>query len=388
MVAMPFEFGTAGRILFGAGTVREAGAIISALGTRVMAVTGQSWERADPLLAELRARRFETLILSVAQEPDVEFVRMGAAFARAESIDVVVGFGGGSAIDAGKAIAALATNTGDPLDYLEVVGRGLPLAAGTLPYVAIPTTAGTGAEATRNAVLTVPGQSVKASLRSHLMLPRVALIDPELTYDLPAGITASTGLDALTQLIEPYLSTRANPMTDTLCVDGMCRVAGALRRVVENGRDAGARADMSLAALFGGMALGSAGLGAVHGLAAPIGGMFGAAHGAVCAALLPHVLAVNLRALRQRAPGCDALRRADQVGRLLTGRPQAGADAAVEWLANTCRELPVPPLSAHGVTRADVPRLVERAAQSNSMRGNPIELTSSELSDALYAALD
>jgi alcohol dehydrogenase class IV len=384
---MQFDFATAGRILFGPGSIREAGAIISALGSRVMAVTGRSWERSEPLLAELRARRFETLILSVEQEPDIEFVRMGAAFARAESIDVVVGIGGGSAIDAGKAIAALATNTGDPLDYLEVVGRGLPLAAATLPFVAIPTTAGTGAEVTRNAVLAVPALGAKASLRSRLMLARVAIVDPELTFDLPADITATTGLDALTQLIEPYLSARANPMTDAACLDGIPRVARSLRRACENGRDAGARIDMSIAALQGGIALANAGLGAVHGLAAPLGGRFRAPHGAICAALLPHVLRANFRAMRERMPEGDGLRRAAQVGVLLTGRADADAGAAAGWAEATCRALGIRPLSSFGVTPADVPAVAEQARQSSSMKGNPVELTEDEIRGILTAAL-
>jgi alcohol dehydrogenase class IV len=384
---MQFEFATAGRILFGPGTIREAGAIISALGSRVMAVTGRCWERSEPLLAELRARRFETLILSVEHEPDVEFVRMGAAFARAESIDVVVGIGGGSAIDAGKAIAALATNTGDPIDYLEVVGRGLPLGAAPLPFVAIPTTAGTGAEVTRNAVLTVPGERVKASLRSQLMLPRVAIVDPELTFDLPPAITASTGLDALTQLIEPYLSARANPLTDAVCQDGIPRVARSLRRAWADGRQIDARTDMSIGALLGGIALANSGLGAVHALAAPIGGRFSAAHGAVCAALLPHVLRANVRALRERTSESASLRRADHLGPLLTGRSQANADTAATWVETMCQELEIPPLSSYGLRPEDAPALAEQARHSSSMKGNPVELTEDDLLDVLFAAI-
>ncbi len=373
---MRFEFATAGRVVFGPGAIGEAGAIISALGSRVMAVTGRAWERSDPLLAELRARRFETLILSVEHEPDLEFVRMGAAFARAESIEVVVGIGGGSAIDAGKAISALATNTGDPLEYLEVVGHGLPLSASPLPYVAIPTTAGTGAEVTRNAVIAVPAERVKASLRSHQMLPRVAIVDPELTFDLPPSVTASTGLDALTQLIEPYLSPKANPLTDAVCLDAIPRIARSLRRACRHGRDLDARIDMSIAALMGGIALANAGLGAVHGFAAPIGGRYHAAHGAVCAALLPHVLRTNVRALEQRSPGGEARRRADQLGTLLTGRPTAVAADAATWVESTCRELEIPPLKTYGITPADVPEIVDQASRSSSMKGNPVDLTS------------
>jgi alcohol dehydrogenase class IV len=271
-------------------------------------------------------------------------------------------------------------------DYLEVVGAGRPISVTPLPVIAVPTTAGTGSEVTRNAVLRVPERRVKVSLRSPLMLPRVAIVDPQLTHDLPPATTAATGLDALTQLIEPFMSVRANPMTDALCREGMARAAGSLRRVCEDGRDASARADMALASLFGGLALANAGLGAVHGLAAPIGGMAGAPHGAVCAALLPHVMAVNLRALRAANAG-QALDRAAEIGRLLTGRADAGAGEAVAWLAETVSRVHIPRLSDLGVTAADVPVIAEQAQQSSSMKGTPVALTREDLVSILSAAL-
>ena len=206
------------------------------------------------------------------------------------------------------------------------------------------------------------------------MLPRLAVVDPELTLGLPRAVTASTGLDALTQLIEPYVSARANPMTDLFCVEGMRRAAGALPRVWENGGDREARTDMAWASLLGGLALANAGLGAVHGFAAPIGGMFPAPHGAVCAALLPHAMEVNVRALRARAPASPALGRYDEVARLLTGRSQATAEDGVRWMAELCERLEIPPLRAYGVSEADIPALVEKAAQASSMKGNPIVL--------------
>src|SRR5207245_11298164 len=210
------------------------------------------------------------------------------------------------------------------LDYLEVIGQGRALENASTPFIAMPTTAGTGSEVTRNAVLASPRHRVKVSLRSPFLLPKIALVDPELTYDLPPSITASTGLDALTQLIEPYVSSRANPMTDAVCVDGLRRVARSLRVAFEAGRNAAAaREDMAVASLFGGLALANAGLGAVHGFAGPIGGMFPAPHGAVCAALLPDTMEVNLRALRRRAPESETLRRFDEIARILTGRPEA-----------------------------------------------------------------
>jgi alcohol dehydrogenase class IV len=299
----------------------------------------------------------------------------------------VVAIGGGSALDAGKALAALLTNTGDPLDYLEVVGRGQPLERTPAPSIAVPTTAGTGSEVTRNAVLASPEHRVKASLRSASMLPRLAVVDPELTLELPAAVTASTGLDALTQLIEPYVSTRANPMTDLYCVEGMRCAAVALPRVHANGRDRDARRDMAWASLLGGLALANAGLGAVHGFAAPIGGMFRAPHGAVCAAVLPHAMEINVRALRERDPASAALRRYGEVARLLTGNPQATAEEGVRWTAEICRRLEIPPLRTYGVRQEDVAALVEKAAKASSMKSNPIILTTEELGEIIAPAV-
>jgi len=382
-----FEFATAGRVLFGAGTASEAPVIVAGLGRRPLVVAGSDPARAEWLVEALQSRGCACTLICVAGEPDVAFAAGGAELARRLSIDVVVAIGGGAAIDAGKAIAALAANDGDALAYLEVVGQGRPLTAPPLPFVALPTTAGTGAEVTRNAVLSVPASRVKVSLRSPLMLPRAAIVDPVLTYGLPPALTASTGLDALTQLIEPFVSLRANPITNACCREGLRRAARSLRRACDNGRDADAREDMALASLLGGLALANAGLGAVHGCAAPIGGMFTAPHGAVCAALLPSVTRANLRALRERAPGSPALARLDELGRLLTNRASEGADGAVAWLDDTVRALAVPGLSAWGVTAADVASVCEQAGRSSSMKGNPIALTADELAAILTAAL-
>jgi alcohol dehydrogenase class IV len=298
-----------------------------------------------------------------------------------------VGFGGGSALDAAKAIAALLANGGDPLDYLEVIGRGKPLTQPSLPCIAIPTTAGTGAEVTRNAVLASVEHRVKVSLRSPHMLPRLALVDPELTYDLPPAVTASTGLDALTQLVEPFVSQRANPLTDALCREGMRRAARSLRRAYERGDDAAAREDMALASLFGGLALANAALGVVHGFAGPIGGMFPAPHGAVCARLLPYVMDANLRALRERSPTHEALNRYEEIAHILTGSAHATAADGVRWVQETGSALDIPPLAAYGMAADDVPVLVEKAAAASSTKGNPISLTPDEMREILARAL-
>jgi len=384
---MAFEFATATRILFGEGVMPQAASAAGQMGARVLLVTGTSGERAAPLAAKLESIGPAVIPFRVAGEPTIDLIRHGSEFARDERCDVVIALGGGSAIDAGKALAAMLTNAGEPLDYLEVIGRGEPLRHPSAPFIAIPTTAGTGSEVTRNAVLASPERRVKASLRSPHMLPRMAVVDPELTFELPRAITASTGLDALTQLIEPYVSSRANPMTDMFCVDGIRRAASALPRAWENGTDRAARTDMSWASLLGGLALANAGLGAVHGFAAPIGGRFPAPHGAACAAVLPHAMEINVEALRRRARENPALRRYGEIARLVTGRPQAEPEDAVRWAAILCRRLEIPGLRAYGVTDDDVDGLVEGAARASSMKANPIELTPEELREIAVRAL-
>jgi alcohol dehydrogenase class IV len=382
-----FEFATAARIIFGAGTLREVGPAAKAMGSRALVVTGRTAGRAEPLLELLAEQEIGTVPFAVNGEPTTEIARLGTERARDSGCDLIVGFGGGSTLDTGKAIAALLANGGDLLDYLEVIGGGRPLSEPSLPCIAIPTTAGTGAEVTRNAVLASPEHRVKVSLRSPLMLPRLALVDPELTHSLPPDVTASTGLDALTQVMEPYVSNRASPMTDALCREGMRRAARSLRRAHEQGDDPAAREDMALASLFGGLALANAGLGAVHGFAGPLGGMFGGAHGAICARLLPHVMAINVRALQERDPESAALNRYREIGRILTRDQRADAEDGVAWVQELCRVLQVPPLSSYGMTDADLTSVVEKSAAASSMRPNPIELTSDELREILELAL-
>lgn len=384
---MRFELATAGRIVFGPGAVADLPAIARTFGTRAFVVTGRDSRRHASQIDALRAAGLMCATFQTPGEPTIDLVRDGAAQTRANDSDLVIAIGGGSAIDAGKAIAALATNPGDVLDYLEVVGRGQPLSVTPLPLIAVPTTAGTGAEVTRNAVLGVPERRVKASLRSAMMLPRVALVDPDLTVDLPPAITAATGLDALTQLIEPYVSSRANPVVDALCLDGMARATAAIRRVYADGHDREAREAMSLASLLSGFALANAGLGAVHGFAAPIGGRVDAPHGAICAALLPHVCATNLRAIVSRAPDHPARHRYEIVARTLTGRHDATAEDGVAWLRTLVEELRIPPLRTYGLGESDVDTLVEQASRASSMKANPIALTGEELRRVIVQVL-
>jgi alcohol dehydrogenase class IV len=384
---MRFEFATATRIIFGPGTFHDLGSIARQMGSRALVATGLPPDLTEPLLEMLQTEGIDCLSFSVTDEPTTDLVQEGTQLARDGERDLVIGFGGGSAVDAGKAVAALLTNEGEPLDYLEVIGRGKPLRRAPAPYIAIPTSAGTGAEVTRNAVLASSEHKVKVSLRSPLMLPRLALVDPELTFSLPPAVTASTGLDALTQVIEPYVSYRANPLTDSLCREGMARAGRSLRRTYEDGTDAEAREDMSITSLFGGLALANAGLGAAHGFAGPVGGLFHAPHGAVCAALLPHVMEANVRALQKRQPDNPALQRYNEIAHILTGKADAAAADAVTWVQELCQALNVPPLSAYGMTPDDIPLLVEKSAVASSMKANPIGLTTDELSSILSEAM-
>jgi alcohol dehydrogenase class IV len=382
---MRFEFGTASRIVFGPGSISELPAMAAAFGSHALVVTGADASRAKKHLSPLEAAGTACRYLNVAGEPTVDLVREGTQAARYANF--VIGFGGGSAMDAAKAIAAVAANSGEPLDYLEVIGRAQPLENPPLPFIAVPTTAGTGAEVTRNAVLGSPDQRVKASIRSPLMLARLALVDPDLTLAVPAAVTATTGVDALTQLIEAYVCARANAMSDLFCLEGIKRASQALVPAYQNGLDRAARIEMSFASLLSGLALANAGLGVIHGFAAPLGGMLNAPHGALCAAVLPHGVAANIRALHERAPNQSALDRYRQIAAVLTQNPQAQPEDAVAALSNLCSTLKILPLREYGLAAPDIPAAVEKAAAASSMKGNPLPLTRVELTQVLEHSL-
>ena len=384
---MRFEFATATRIIFGARTLNQIGPLAAEMGRRALVVTSREGAHELPLIDFLETEGIATVVYSIVGEPTVVAVQEGAQRAQQAACDMVIAIGGGSVMDTGKAIAALITNSGDLLDYLEVIGRGKSLTRLSAPYIAVPTTAGTGAEVTRNAVLASPEHRVKVSLRSPLMLPRLALVDPELTYSLPPEVTASTGLDALTQVVEPFVSIRANPLTDALCREGMQCTARSLRRAYEQGDDAPAREDMSLASLMGGLALANAGLGAVHGFAGVIGGMYPAPHGAVCARLLPHVMEINLRALEERMPESDALHRYDQLAQILTGDDEASALDGVTWVRELSEALHIPSLASYGMAQDDWSVVIEKSAVASSMKANPIRLTADEMREILTLAM-
>jgi alcohol dehydrogenase class IV len=375
-----FELAAPGRIVFGAGVAAQAGPALNALGAkRVLLVTGRTAQRSDGFRAGLN---LPTVTFAIPSEPTVAMVSEGRALAISEKCDAVVAFGGGSAIDAGKAIAALAGNEGNLLDYMEIVGKAQPLPRSGLPCIAIPTTAGTGAEVTKNSVLASPEARVKASLRSPYLLPRLALIDPDLLDGMPSAVLAPTGLDALSHLLESFVSIRANAFTLALAKEGMVRVARSLRPAFEQGLTAERREDLAVASLFGGLCLANSGLGAVHGFAAPLGGIWKAPHGAVCAALLSAVMRANIAALGERAPQSPALARYRELNDLLA----EGVDA-VAWTAELTAALGIPKLSALGVRPSDVSLLVEKAKVASSMRGNPVVLTDEELTTIVRESL-
>lgn len=383
-----FQFATAGRIAFGFGAASEIAPAAAALGRRAFLVTGRDSRRSEALRGALRTAGMSVASCSLSGEPTVEGVQAALAAVRAEESDLVVGVGGGSAIDAAKAVAALAPNAGEPMDYLEVIGGGRALERPGLPIIAVPTTAGTGSEVTRNAVIASTAHRTKASLRGPQLLPRLAVVDPEFTLGLPPGLTASTGLDALTQLIEPFVCVRANPLTDGFCREGMVRVARSLRRAFGFPDDRAAREDMALASLLGGLALSNAGLGAAHGFASPVGGRFGAAHGAVCAALLAPTMEANLRAARRRpGGGGETEARYAEVARLLTGRSDAAPEEGVTSVRALVSELGLPGLRHYGAGAGDAQELAALAAKTSSMKANPVPLSQPELEALFLAAL-
>jgi alcohol dehydrogenase class IV len=384
---MRFEFATASQIIFGPGSLKDAGIKAAQMGRNAFVITGRSTDRCAPLVQQLKTLGLACSQYCVAREPTVELALSAVRQAREDACDIVIGIGGGSVLDTGKVVAALLTNAGDLMDYLEVIGGGQPLRRESAPYFAIPTTAGTGTEVTRNAVLESPEHCVKVSMRSPLMLPRVAIVDPELTYSMPAAVTAATGLDAFTQLLEAFVSSHANPLTDGICREGLQRAARSLKKACMDGSNAAARADMCLASLFGGLALANAKLGAVHGLAGPLGGRYQAAHGALCARLLPHVMKANVEALNNRAAESPALQRYHEVARIITGAPAAKAADGIAWVQKLCSQLDIKPLSVHGVRAIDFPTIVANAQISSSMKGNPIALTEEELVGILRQAV-
>lgn len=384
---MQFEFATAPRIIFGPNSSKDIPDLAATLGTSVCLVIGSSSKRVQWAIDALTNKGLIPHIISISGEPNVETISQNAVAARQAGCDVVVAVGGGSVLDAGKAVAALLTNHADLLDYLEVIGKGQPLTQIPVPLIAVPTTSGTGSEVTSNAVILSPQHGVKVSMRSSEMIPNIAVVDPELTKDMPPSLTAATGMDALTQLMEAFVSNRANPMTDALCREGMLRAARSLRVAYVDGSNSSAREDMALASLFSGIALSNAKLGAVHGFAAPLGGEFKAPHGAVCAALLPSVMEININALREREPKSPSLDAYTETAVILTGNVNATPEDGIKWVRELCTDMKIPTLKNMGVETTHFSDLVDKASAASSMKGNPVLLSKTELTKILTLAL-
>lgn len=374
----PFAFALPARIAFGRGEAQKAPAAIRALGPRGVLVHGANPARAAWLLQALRADGAEVLPIACGAEPTLPMLEEALARAKTFGADWVAGLGGGAVLDLGKALAGLIPAPGGIMDHLEVVGRGLPLAAPPLPYVALPTTAGTGAEATRNAVIGLPEHGRKVSIRDERMLPRLAIVDPALTDGCPRGVTLASGLDALAQVIEPYVSAKATPFTDALVRPVILPGLRALKRLMEE-EDAQARDTMAWTSLCGGIALANGGLGAVHGLAGVIGGVTTAPHGAICGAALGPVLAMN----RDHAP--DPARVEEICHAIAEGFGGTAADAP-QTLASWARAAGLPGLQAQGLDPARHQAVAEASLASSSMKGNPFAPSVAQLCEVLRKA--
>ncbi|HMP90970.1 MAG TPA: iron-containing alcohol dehydrogenase [Kiritimatiellia bacterium] len=386
-MTMAFDFTTPRRVLFGCGRVAEAGGLAASFGKCAMVFAGQNPNRCETLLASLRKSAIDYSIYPVRGEPTFDVVRRLAAEAPGVKPDVIIAMGGGSVIDAAKAVAMLITNGGDPLDYAEVIGAGLPVNIPSLPFIAIPTTAGAGAEATRNAVLVDHTSRAKVSLRSHLMIPDTVIVDPQTTLSLPAAVTAETGMDAMAQLIEPFVSVRANPLTDAICRTGIERVARSLERACTHPDDLTAREDMSLAAWWSGVALANAGLGGVHGFAAALGGLGSAPHGLICARFLAPVCRKNIELIRTMPVDHPALIKFGELARIVTGRDNAQPDDLIVWLEALANRLPLGNLSDYRVRELNENEVISAAAKSSSMKGNPVSWSESDLRDVFLATV-
>ena len=378
MTLAPFQFALPGRVIFGRDEAQKAPALIRAFGARGVLVHGANPARAAWLLAALRDAGAEVLTVACGAEPTLPMLETALADLRGAGAEWVVALGGGAALDMGKALAALIPAPGGIMDHLEVVGLGLPLKAAPLPFVALPTTAGTGTEATRNAVIGLPEHGRKVSIRDERMLPRIAIVDPALTDHCPRAVTLASGLDALAQVIEPYVSVKATPFTDALVRPVIAPGLAALARLMQ-AEDAAARDRLAWTSLCGGMALANGGLGAVHGLAGVIGGVTPAAHGAICGVLLGPVLAMN----RDHAPDPARLH---EICALIAAELGGNAADAPQALADWARGCGLPGLVAQGLDPAQHEAVARASLASSSMKGNPFAPDPARLCDIMLAA--
>jgi alcohol dehydrogenase class IV len=376
-----FQFMTSSRIVFGEGALINSFSTLNQFGYSVLLVTGKDNQRSEPLVNYLKQQNMRYQQVAVLGEPLIAMIEEMAAMGRRFRPDMVISIGGGSVLDAGKALAALIPNQGSVYDYVEVVGRNVPLQAKPLPFIAIPTTSGTGSEVSKNAVLRSAQENVKVSLRSAEMLPDLAIIDPTLTYGMDPVMSGCCGMDAFTHLMEAYVCGAPNPLTDMVCEEGLRRLAGAIVPACEDD-DPRARSDMSFAAMLGGMALANAKLGAAHGLASSLGGRLSAPHGLITAQLAPYVMQENVLAARE-AGRADVLNRYRQLACILTGRTDADIVDGITWTKRTLERLNLPSVSDYGLCDTLFDEVAEDALLTNAIKGNPLPLNKERLQGIL-----
>lgn len=384
-----FSFSTPKQIIFGPGKLASLWDLLPHYGQNILLV-GLASKRHFPIIEPmLKDLNKEWRTCCVQGEPSISSIQEIRRTLIGFSPDLVIAIGGGSVIDTGKILAALTTNPGNLLDYLEVVGRNQPLKNKSIPLIAIPTTAGTGSEVTRNAVLGVPGRRVKVSLRSPFLQADVALVDPELTLSLPQDTTIYSGMDAFTQVIEPYVSIKANCFTDIFCLEAIRTAASVLPGIKQTDKDLNCRTRMSWVSLLGGLCLANAGLGAVHGFAAVIGGMFHAAHGAICASLLPYVIQGNLEGLEKRGQkesGC--YQKYKKIFTIVTGKENISMHEGLDWFMQLVHQLQIPSLKSFGILKKDFSNIIRQAKNASSMKANPVVLEEEELFVVLEKAFE
>ncbi len=372
-----FQFMTATRIIFGEGALQGSLSVINQFGYSVLLVAGKDKQRAKPIVNYLKAQNMRYQHVAINGEPNITMVEETAVIGRKFKPDMVVAIGGGSVLDMGKALAAIIPNQGDVYDYVEVVGRNVPLKAKPLPFVAIPTTASTGSEVTRNAVLKSGQDKVKVSLRSPEMLADVAIVDPTLTYGSDQYTSGRGAMDAFTHLMESYVCGEPNPLTDMVCEEGLRRLSqSVLTGCLED--DYAARSDLSFAALLGGMAITNAKLGAAHGLASALGGKLDAPHSVIAARLAPHVMLENIKAAKKAARE-DVIDRYRKLAQLVTGRINANEHDGVLWVKMVLDKLELPLLSKFGVCQTSFEQVATDALKSVAIKGNPLPLNQDRL---------
>ncbi|GAL05096.1 iron-containing alcohol dehydrogenase [Photobacterium aphoticum] len=372
-----FQFMTSSRIIFGEGALVNSLSSLNQFGYSVLLVTGKDGTRAEPVISYLKQQGMRYQQVAVHGEPLIAMVEEMAAMGRKFRPDMVLAIGGGSVMDAGKALAGLIPNQGSVYDYVEVVGRNVPLQAKPLPFIVVPTTAGTGSEVTKNAVLRSAQENVKVSLRCPDMLADLAIVDPTLTYGMDPVMSGYCGMDAFAHLMEAYVCGDPNPLTDMVCEEGLRRLSGAIIAACEED-DPRARADMSFAAMLGGMASANAKLGAAHGLASSLGGRLDAPHGLITAQLAPYVMQENVLAARE-AGRADVLNRYRQLACILTGRTDAEIADGIAWTKRTLERLALPRVSDYGLCDMMFEEVAEDALLSNSIKGNPLPLNKDRL---------